>query len=611
MHGRRARELPESRRHDTPSLRLESARPAAVAARPCVATRTDRVPRQSVSEDQMPTDADAPTPGSAANGESPAPKALSVDEVTRKELAAYKTDSVKLVVYAVITGIFVYLSHYVFKGFADPMAWVTQGLMIVACIVIVAKGANWLVDSAVRIANRLGISKVVIGLTVVAFGTSAPEFAVSVSAGLQEHGSVAIGNVVGSNIFNLGFILGGVALITPLVIARKVVYRDGLALFIATALLFIFLWDLELQVYEGVIMFVGLIAYMVLLLAGRLGKTVDPTAEEKAAAKAGATGVPDDFVPEEVTESKATWWDLPIFIVGLAAVVAGCHYLVEGAIWYAQALNVPDWAIAVTIVAAGTSAPEFAVSLVAALKGYQEISAGNLIGSDLFNILGVLGVAAVLNVAAVGEPLSIQEPLAEQRINVLTEKAEVAGREGARIVYVAIPEERGKGPDGIQVSAGVAETIEVPLRKGMLITAVQFGDEARNLGDAWPEQGIAAGQPLKVLRAFLANRQVGQTIVVTTMEGTVDSDIELMVTTPAKIRLSREGMPPEVRAFMEAERNQQREGLNPAQWSLVALMGMVLLTWWFMRTGFRIGRFEGSVLVLIAISRWVFDFAIH
>ncbi|RME84162.1 MAG: sodium:calcium antiporter [Planctomycetota bacterium] len=251
-----------------------------------------------------------------------------------------------------------------------------QVLGILASTLAVAWGASWLVDSAAKIAKKFEISELVIGLTVVAFGTSAPEFAVSITAALKDYGDISVGNIVGSNIFNLGFILGGCALIVPIQSSPLAVKRDGFFLLMGTILLCIFIPFLgpqELSRLEGGILFSLLIFYLLYLYWNR--SIIDM---------------------EEIPAEKATGMDWFWLILGMVLVVGGGHYLVIFSAQLARYMGLSEWVIAVTIVAAGTSVPEMATSLAAALKGRHGISAGNLIGSDIFNMYGVLGLAALI-----------------------------------------------------------------------------------------------------------------------------------------------------------------------------------------------------------------------
>ena len=260
-----------------------------------------------------------------------------------------------------------------------PFSIIIDCLIVFASIVMLWKGADWLVDSAAEIAHTLKISDLIVGLTVVAFGTSAPEFAVTISAAITKQTDISIGNVIGSNIFNLGFILGGTAMIRPIVTHKKMFERDGLFLLITTALIFFLFfgfngWDPSdsFTSYEGILLFALLIGYVTFLFIKK-----DP--------------------PEEVHPESANLMSYVLFLVGLVMIVGGGHLMVEHASNIARYMGVSDWVIAVTIVAAGTSAPEFATSVTAAIKGRHGIAVGNLIGSDLFNLLGVLGLAGIIN----------------------------------------------------------------------------------------------------------------------------------------------------------------------------------------------------------------------
>jgi cation:H+ antiporter len=245
--------------------------------------------------------------------------------------------------------------------------------LLIASILLLWKGSDWLVEAAARIGRRFRLSDLTIGLTIVAFGTSAPEFAVTISAAVNNLADISVGNVVGSNIFNLGFILGGCALFRVLQTSPRLVYRDG-GLLIATSLvLILFLWDHRLDRWEGISLFCGLFAYLALLFWKK-----EPVDED------------------DLPGGSATWKDVPLLLLGIGAVVGGGHLLVDSASELARFMGVSEWVIAVTIVAAGTSAPEFATSLMAAAKGRAGMSIGNLIGSDLFNLMGVLGLAGII-----------------------------------------------------------------------------------------------------------------------------------------------------------------------------------------------------------------------
>jgi cation:H+ antiporter len=245
---------------------------------------------------------------------------------------------------------------------------------MLASALLLWKGADWLVEAATKIARTWGISDLVIGLTVVSFGTSAPEFAVTVFGAWQGEANIPVGNIVGSNVFNLGFILGGCAALVGLKTTPILVYRDGIFLIFVTCLLRFFLQDYSFEPWEGAVLFSMLVAYNVYLF----------------------TRKDLDMDEDEMAEGKAETSDYVWLVIGMIAVVAGGELMIFGATNIAAAFGISDWPIAVTFVAAATSLPEFATSMMAIYRGQHGLSVGNLIGSDLFNLLGVLGVAGML-----------------------------------------------------------------------------------------------------------------------------------------------------------------------------------------------------------------------
>lgn len=245
-------------------------------------------------------------------------------------------------------------------------------------------GADALVDSAARIARHFGVSDYLIGMTIVAIGTSAPEMVVTLLAAVQDHAHVSVGNVVGSNIFNLFLILGLCGAIWTVPTARAQVYNDVPLLFCASSLLLIFLWwdsAQTLSKFQGAV-FLALFA----LYAAWVLWRKDSGAE------------PDQRVPA----GTASWKDATGLPLGIAAVVGGSYLLVVNGVALAQSAGVSEWVIGVTVVAAGTSIPELATSVAAGRRGHLGLLIGNLIGSDIVNLLGVLGLAALLNPLAVG-----------------------------------------------------------------------------------------------------------------------------------------------------------------------------------------------------------------
>ncbi|WP_200907007.1 calcium/sodium antiporter [Desulfatitalea tepidiphila] len=248
-------------------------------------------------------------------------------------------------------------------------------LLLFVAIAFLWIGSDKLVASASRIAETIGVSELVIGLTIVAFGTSAPEFAVTLTAALKGYASISVGNIVGSNIFNLGFILGTVAIVRSVHVSRKLVQRDGTSMIVSTLILLLFFRDLVLTFAEGLALVLLLALYLCYLLV----KKEPPEIDEDAG-----------------TAQRATWKDWLLLPASIAVVVLGGQLLVESASDIARGIGISEWVIGVTIVAAGTSAPEMATSLAAVIKGKHGISAGNLVGSNLFNIMGVLGLAGML-----------------------------------------------------------------------------------------------------------------------------------------------------------------------------------------------------------------------
>jgi cation:H+ antiporter len=252
-------------------------------------------------------------------------------------------------------------------------------------LVALVAGAELLVRGASKLAMSVGISPLVVGLTVVAFGTSAPEVAVSVGAVMNGNTDIAVGNVVGSNIFNVLFILGMSALIAPLIVNAQIIRQEVPIMIGASIILLAFILDGGLSRYEAGILLALLVIYTVFLVVQSRRQTA-ATQEEY-----------DESMP-----AKGGWdghWAVQILLVaaGLALLVLGSNWLVDAAVAFAKALGVSDLVIALTIVAAGTSMPEVATSITAAIKGERDIAVGNVIGSNTFNILGCLGISGLVS----------------------------------------------------------------------------------------------------------------------------------------------------------------------------------------------------------------------
>jgi cation:H+ antiporter len=263
--------------------------------------------------------------------------------------------------------------------------------LFVIGLVALILGANLLVRGAGKLALSLGISPLVVGLTVVAFGTSAPEIAVSVASVLDGRNDMAVGNVVGSNIFNVLFILGLSALIVPLTVNRQLIRQEVPIMLGVSVLMVLLAWDGAIVVWEGGLLLLLLVAYTDFLI-------VQSRQASKTTAPQGQT---DEF-DQELQVPAASDWDAKLYVqlaliaVGLVLLVLGSDWLVSAAVAFAKALGVSDVVIALTIVAAGTSMPEVATSITAAIKGERDIAVGNVVGSNTFNILGCLGLSGMV-----------------------------------------------------------------------------------------------------------------------------------------------------------------------------------------------------------------------
>lgn len=261
------------------------------------------------------------------------------------------------------------------------MTWLFLGLGLV----LLVAGADLLVKGAARLAGAFGVPSLVIGLTVVAFGTSAPELAVSVKAAYSGQAELAIANVVGSNIFNVLFILGVAALIMPLVISKQLIRQDVPIMVGVSLLVMWMVRDLQLDKIECAVLVAGLLSYTFFLF--KQGK-----AQGAASAETG-----DSEVEAMLKEPQPMWQNLLFVVGGLALLVLGARWLVESAIALATAWGVNEAVIGLTIVAAGTSLPEVVTSIVATIRGERDIAVGNVVGSNIFNILCVLGLSGLVS----------------------------------------------------------------------------------------------------------------------------------------------------------------------------------------------------------------------
>lgn len=257
-------------------------------------------------------------------------------------------------------------------------------LFFIAGLIFLIVGAEALVRGSSRLAAVLGISPLVIGLTVVAFGTSSPELAVSIKAALSDQASIAVGNVVGSNIFNVLFILGLSALIVPLIVSQQLVRLEVPLLIALSVIVLVFSLDENFSRTEGLLLVSGLAMYIGFLMyqsRRENGEVKDEYAKEFGSGR----------------DAGSNWLkNIAMVLSGLALLVLGSRWLVDSAVSFAQYLGISELVIGLTIVSAGTSLPEVVTSLIAAMRGERDIAVGNVVGSNLFNIMGVLGIASIV-----------------------------------------------------------------------------------------------------------------------------------------------------------------------------------------------------------------------
>jgi cation:H+ antiporter len=264
-----------------------------------------------------------------------------------------------------------------------PMTFV----YLIAGLVLLVAGAEVLVRGAAKLAAQFGIPPLVIGLTVVAFGTSAPESAVSIQAALNNSGDLAIGNVIGSNIANVLLILGLTALVAPLIVSRQLIRLDVPIMIGASLVVYALAWDGSLSTLDGALLFTGVVAYTGFLIISSLRDKSTPEDDEFT----------KEFGRHAAPKPYAWLINLALIVVGLILLVSGSRFLVEGAVSLARALGLSELIIGLTVVAIGTSLPELATSILAAIRGERDIAVGNIVGSNIFNLLCVLGLASLVS----------------------------------------------------------------------------------------------------------------------------------------------------------------------------------------------------------------------
>lgn len=259
-------------------------------------------------------------------------------------------------------------------------------LYFIGGLIVLIVGAELLVRGSSRLAAAFGMSPLVIGLTVVALGTASPEIAVSLQAAVSGQGDITIGNIIGSNIFNILFVLGVSAIFTHLLIAEQLIRLDAPIMIGISLLTYLLVVDRHLSRLDGAILFVGVVSYTIFSLRQ---------------SRKESRGVQQEYAQEYAKKESPTPQNIlkyTVFIAaGLGLLVLGAHWLVDSATAIAVSLGVSELVIALTIVAAGTSLPEVATSVIAAIRGESDIAVGNAVGSNIYNLLGVLGISGLLS----------------------------------------------------------------------------------------------------------------------------------------------------------------------------------------------------------------------
>ena len=259
-------------------------------------------------------------------------------------------------------------------------------LLFVGGVGVLYFGAEWLVRASARLAASVGVSPIVLGLTVVSMGTSAPELVVSLVAAVGGKGDLAIGNVMGSNLANIGLVLGISAIVKPLNVSGRVVTREAPVMLLITVLLLPVIWDLRIARLEGLAMLVVLVAYLWFVFRTAKDEDEEVLGEYAQFAKDALGLTP-----------WAAARDLGLITMGIAGLVLGAFAIRESAVALAEAMGISELVIGLTLVSIGTSLPELATSLVATLRNEADIAVGNIIGSNVFNIAAILGITATVS----------------------------------------------------------------------------------------------------------------------------------------------------------------------------------------------------------------------
>lgn len=268
-------------------------------------------------------------------------------------------------------------------------------LLFVLGLLFLIGGAEALVRGSSRLASALGIPHLVVGLTVVAFGTSSPELAVSIKSVLSDQGSIAIGNVIGSNIFNILFILGLSALIVPLSVSQQLVRLDVPLMIGVSVVILVLSLDTTFSRIDGSLLVAGLVLYLFYLFYQ--SRKVDSATDSGDAAN----------VQEKENTAKKWMTNITLVVIGLVLLVLGSRWLVNSAVSFAENLGVSELVIGLTIISAGTSLPEVVTSVLAAIRGERDIAVGNIVGSNIFNLMSVLGITSLFTPSGIEVSASV------------------------------------------------------------------------------------------------------------------------------------------------------------------------------------------------------------
>jgi cation:H+ antiporter len=314
-------------------------------------------------------------------------------------------------------------------------------LLLTLSLGLLTLGAEALVRGAVVLASRLGVSSFFIGLTIVGFGTSTPELAAGISAAVNDKPDINLGNVIGSNILNVALILGVASLIRPTPVKTHLVKADVLVVIAVSALCWVLVFTAQqISRVEGVFLLAILVVYI--LRGYAVGKREGVTVAEVVDTVAHSAAEPAPESKPQRTMQRATWFNVLLILVGLALLTFASDILIGSATGIARSLGVSELAIALTIVAGGTSTPELATSVMAAIRKQSDIAVGNILGSNIFNICGILGLTSLINPPTVQQQIlwldaPVMVALAIALLPILFSGSRISRAEGAALVLVS------------------------------------------------------------------------------------------------------------------------------------------------------------------------------